>query len=110
MGAESFRVEPVDERDSNWEKADPTFRVYVQSARDETHTASTATYDLSGVDVQQAIEWARNRAQDWPRDQAGGDSSFAVALVVDDQAQESLEPGTGRGLIWLLGRDANTLS
>ncbi|GAA1375451.1 DUF2283 domain-containing protein [Luteococcus sanguinis] len=30
-----------------------------------------------------------------------------MALVVDDEAQEALNPGHGRGLVWLVGADGN---
>jgi hypothetical protein len=93
-------VQLVDERDSNWEIGLPVFRVYIQSESDAKTSSSTATYDLVGVDVEDAIGWARSRA--------GENKTFAVALVYDDQHRDRESPGHGRGLIWLLGRDANS--
>lgn len=93
---------PVDERDSNWEDRQPTFRIYIQSATDTNTSASTATYDLTGVNVIEAIEWARRNSS--------FTDSYAVALVYDDAYRDQLNPGCGRGLVWLLGHDANDVA
>jgi hypothetical protein len=88
----------VDERDSNREKSDPRFRVYLHGSGPATTAGWTATYDITGADVLQVIDWAQR--------QAGGSLTYAVALVQDDPAQES-NAGSGRGLVWLLGMDGN---
>ena len=44
---------------------------------------------------------------DWAQKQAGDSLTYAVALVQDDKAHEGLNPGHGRGLIWLVGMDGN---
>lgn len=54
---------------------------------------------LPSVDVLQAIDWAQR--------QAGDTLTYAVALVYDDKAEEALNPGRGRGLVWLVGMDGN---
>ena len=91
-------VVEVDERDSNWERDAPRFRVYLHPGARETTRSSTSTYDITGADVLQVIDWAQRRA-------AGG--VYAVALVAVDAPFEALNPGLGRGLVWLVGRDGN---
>ena len=59
----------------------------------------TDTYDITGVDVLQAIDWAQR--------QAGTGFTYAVALVCEDKKQERTNPGFGRGLVWLVGIDGN---
>ncbi len=95
---QAMEVVLVDERDSGWEDHRPRFRVYLHSAE---HSAggATATYDITGADVLQAIDWAQRRA--------GGRQTYAVALVRDDPERERLAPEHGRGLIWLVGADGN---
>jgi hypothetical protein len=44
---------------------------------------------------------------DWAQRQAGDRMTYAVALVYDDAEAERLEPGHGRGLVWLIGMDGN---
>jgi hypothetical protein len=44
---------------------------------------------------------------DWAQRQAGGELTFAVALVRDDREEERLNPEDGRGLVWLMGMDGN---
>jgi len=89
----------VDERDSHWESTTPRFRVYLQTPGDSRRSHSTATYDVIGGDVVQVINWAAARA--------GSDLTYGVALVYDDALAEQTNPGSGRGLIWLVGRDLN---
>ena len=89
-----IHAEAVDERDSTWEDHSPRFRVYLHSG--PGGGAATATYDLTGADALQAIDWAQSHAV------AGG--TYAVALV-------SSRPGPAgpeRGLVWLVGIDGNT--
>lgn len=82
----------VDERDSTWEDPAPRFRVYVQEPTGDTY--STGTYDLTGADTLQAIDWAQRAAAD------RRDAVWALALVGDDARGL-------RGLTWLVGMDAN---
>lgn len=96
---DGVQIEQVDERDNNWEVSGPRFRVYLHGSG-ETTLGWTDTYDITGADILQVIEWAQR--------QAGDSLTFAVALVHDDVAREELEPGRGRGLIWLVGMDGNT--
>lgn len=86
-------IEQVDERDSNWEDGQPRFRVYVHGSGDSSTSGWTDTYDITGADVLQVIDWAQK--------QAGDALTYAVALVRDDDAQDHRDPGRGRGLVWL---------
>lgn len=92
----------VDERDSSWEEHEPRFRVYLHHGDETSPAGATATYDVTGADVLQVIDWAQV--------QAGDERTYAVALVRDDRAQEALDPGHGRGLVWLVGIDGNDLA
>jgi hypothetical protein len=89
----------VDERNSGWENPWPRFRVYLHGSGEDSTYGWTATYDVTGADVLQVIDWAQR--------QAGDLLTYAVALVYDDQAREELNPGFGRGLVWLVGVDGN---
>lgn len=93
-----IQVTEVDERDSSWEDSSPRFRVYLHGSGESDTRGSTATYDLTGADVLQAIDWAQR--------QAGSDLTYAVALVGD--VGPSGEPR--RGLTWLVGMDGNDFS
>lgn len=95
----AVEIVSVDERDSNWEDHSPRFRVYLHSSGGSTTRGGTATYDVTGADALQVIDWAQRRA--------GNTHTFAVALVYDDRAEEALNPGRGRGLVWLVGMDGN---
>jgi hypothetical protein len=59
----------------------------------------TDTYDLTGADVLQAIDWAQRPA--------GDGLTYAVALVEDDDTPAERRPGRARGLVWLVGGDGN---
>lgn len=100
-GAEvvGLNVVEVDERDSSWEIHTPRFRVYIHDSGPDSTPGATATYDITGADVLQVIDWAQQHTQ--------GEQTWSVALVVDDEAQEALNPGHGRGLVWLVGADGN---
>ena len=91
---DSIQIVPVDERDSSWEDGAPRFRVYLHAGGPTKTGDATATYDVTGADVLQVIDWAQRRV-------AGTDGSYAVALVRDDVER-------GRGLVWLVGIDGNT--
>lgn len=82
----------MDERDSSWEADDPRFRVYVFS--DEG--SATSCYDITGGEVLDAVRWAQERC--------GEDERYAVALVHDERQPDG---SLARGLVWLLGIDAN---
>jgi hypothetical protein len=93
------RIVPVDERDSGWEDHRPRFRVYLHGSGETSTGGWTATYDVTGADVLQVVDWAQA--------QAGDSRTYAVALVYDDKAEEESNPGHGRGLVWLVGMDGN---
>ena len=102
MGAEgstAMDVKGVDERDSGWEDPRPRFRVYLHGSGESSTGGWTDTYDITGADVLQVIDWAQR--------QAGSRLTYAVALVRDDAEQERRNPGYGRGLVWLVGMDGN---
>lgn len=94
-----MQVEQVDERDSAWEDPRPRFRVYLHGSGEGSTHGWTDTYDLTGCDMLQAIDWAQR--------QAGDRLTYAVALVRDDAERERRNPGCGRGLVWLVGMDGN---
>jgi hypothetical protein len=83
----------VDERDSTWEDDHPRFRVYLHGSGPESTSGWTATYDVTGADVLQVIDWAQR--------QAGESLTYAIAIVRED---------AGRGLVWLVGRDGNDVT
>ncbi len=93
------QIAQVDERDSGWELSTPRFRVYLHGSGESSTAGWTDTYDITGADVVQVIDWAQR--------QAGDSLTYAVALVWDDPAQEDVNPGSGRGLVWLVGMDGN---
>lgn len=90
-------ITPVDERDSSWEDAHPRFRVYLHGSGESQTAGWTETYDITGADALQVVDWAQRRA--------GDRLTYAVALVVDDEARETT--AGGRGLVWLVGMDGN---
>ncbi len=94
-----MQVLQVDERDSGWEDPDPWFRVYLHGSTTTSTGGWTDTYDITGADVLQVIDWAQR--------QAGEQLTYAVALVRDDKEQERINPRFGRGLVWLVGMDGN---
>lgn len=89
----------VDERDNGWEVDRPRFRVYLHGSSETSTAGWTATYDITGADIVQVLDWAQ--------EQAGDSRTYAVALVYDDAAREESIPGFGRGLVWLVGMDGN---
>ena len=93
------QIVQVDERDSSWENGGARFRVYLHGSGATTH-GWTDTYDITGADVLQVIDWAQRQAGDF--------LTYAVALVYDDKAREQVNPGCARGLVWLVGMDGNT--
>jgi hypothetical protein len=97
---DNMQIVQVDERDSGWEVCSPRFRVYLHGSGESSTAGWTDTYDITGVDVVQVIDWAQR--------QSGGSLTYAIALVCDDKnAQEHANPGRGRGLVWLVGSDGN---
>ncbi|MCD9152942.1 hypothetical protein [Aeromicrobium duanguangcaii] len=93
-----IEIAQVDERDSSWEDHHPRFRVYLHGSGESSTYGWTDTYDVTGADVLQVIDWAQR--------QAGGLLTYAVALVSDlDSHAEKVE--VDRGLTWLVGIDGN---
>jgi hypothetical protein len=98
----AVHIEQVDERDSSWEQSRPRFRVYLHGSGESSTDGWTDTYDVTGADVLQVIDWAQR--------QAGDSLTYAIALVSDDDGQEQRNPGPGRGLVWLVGMDGNDVT
>ena len=94
-----MQVTRVDERDSGWEVPHPRFRVYLHGSGETSTGGWTDTYDITGADVLQVIDWAQR--------QAGDRLTYAVALVRDEADVERRSPGHGGGLVWLVGLDGN---
>jgi hypothetical protein len=100
---DDMQIVQVDERDSGWELSSPRFRVYLHESGEASTAGRTDTYDITGADVVQVIDWAQR--------QLGESLTYAIALVCDDHnAQERANPGRGRGLVWLVGSDGNDQS
>jgi hypothetical protein len=96
----TIQIVPVDERDSGWEDDRPRFRVYLHGSGETETLGSTSTYDVTGADVLQVIDWAQRRA--------GEERTYAVALVCDDRLFGGEAPE--RGLVWLVGMDGNDIA
>lgn len=97
-----MQIVGIDERDSSWECSNPRFRVYLHGSGKALTHGWTDTYDITGADVLQVIDWAQKQARD--------SLTYAIALVWDDLRHEEINPGHGRGLIWLIGEDGNSSS
>ena len=95
----AVQILQVDERDSYWEDGTPRFRVYLHGSEETSTYGWTDTYDITGADVLQVIDWAQR--------QAGDALTFAVALISERDLQEPHDPRSGRGLVWLVGMDGN---
>lgn len=76
-------VRPVDPRDQMWEVRETKYRVYFWDA-----DASSSEWELTGCDVEAALQWAQNSA--------GGRRFTLYAAAVDSE---------GLGLIRLIGVD-----
>ena len=79
----SLDARPVDPRDQMWEVHEPKYRVYFWAA-----DTSCDEWELTGCDVQEALQWAQ--------DSAGGRTFTLYAVAVSPE---------GLGLIRLLGVD-----
>jgi hypothetical protein len=54
-----IQIVQVDERDSGWELSDPRFRVYLHGSGEFSTSGWADTYDITGADVIQVIDWAQ---------------------------------------------------
>jgi hypothetical protein len=87
------RIESADERDSRWEDARPRYRVYFfRGGERPGHSWSVLVNDVLDAEVLEVIAWAER--------EIGDEGLFAVALVDQSSSGE-------RGLVWLVGMDAN---
>ena len=76
----------VDERDTRWERSTLDLRVFIQDSR-----AWREVFDIDGVSLAEAHEWALARAD--------ADSAIAIAVRSVDERGEP-------GLIWLVEHPA----
>lgn len=84
----------IDERDVGREISVSTFRVFrFRSADGQAPPWRSSAFDLRGVDVLAAMEWARSRA--------AADEIIAIAAIFGDEAPH-------RSLAWIFGIDPNT--
>lgn len=93
-----MRIPEVDERDSSWEDHNAVFRGYLFRGGEHPDSSwTTWTYDIDDADLIDAAQWAQRKV---------GDSGlYAVALVSHTSAAP--DEGRRKGLIWLIGNDAN---
>lgn len=91
-----MQIAGVDERDSSWESHRPRFRVYFFIGGESGRPWATNTYDVTDADVLEVLQWAQ--------EQAGNECLYAVALVTEEAVGTA---GPQRGLMWLVGTDAN---
>lgn len=84
-----MHVEKSEERDSHWERHRNTFRVYFFSGPGVA--SSVSTFDTTDATFSETKTWA---------DEEAGDRTYSIALVSSDERGR-------RGLIWLIGDDAN---
>lgn len=84
-----MRIEMSDERDSSWEQHRSRFRVYF--FKEPGPGYSIVTFDITGATFAEAMRWAEDEASD---------RMYSIALVSDNVQN-------GRGLVWLIGHDAN---
>lgn len=88
-----MRFEDADERDSGWEDARPRYRVYFFRGGDRPGSSwDVLVKDVLDAEVLDVIAWAER--------EIGDEGLFAVALVDKSSTGE-------RGLVWLVGMDAN---
>ncbi|MFB2597626.1 hypothetical protein ACEXQE_07530 [Herbiconiux sp. P17] len=85
-----MKVQPGDERDTAWERVESVFRVFFYSG-DGPFT--TQAHDLSDTTFMEALAWAEQSA--------GKDRLFSIALLAEDSYG-------AKGLVWLVGIDANS--
>lgn len=91
----------ADQGVSTWNHSSPRDTTVRRAVREREESASggwTDTYDVTGADVLQVVDCAAP---------AGARLTYAVALVRDDVFWDQVNPGRGRGLVWLVGRDGN---
>ncbi len=100
----SIQVIAVDERTNYRERHDPCFRVYLHESGGDTTFGAVATYDITGADVLQVIDWAQTQAEGWSRATGGARPTYAIAYVPEGPATSDLDRRT---LVWLLGLDGN---
>jgi hypothetical protein len=94
-----IEIDAVDERDSSWEEAAPRFRVYLHSSGAETTYGTTWTYDITGADVLQVIDWGAASGR--------GPAHLCRRSRARRRIQGTAQLGQGRGLVWLVGMDGS---
>lgn len=87
-----MRIESADERDSGWEVYRSRYRVYFFRGGDRPgYSWSVVVKDVLDAEVLEVVAWAEA--------EIGDEGLFAVALVSEHEGE--------RGLVWLVGMDAN---
>jgi hypothetical protein len=86
-----MHINEVDERTSSWEDSYPRFRVYFHRVDDEDRAWWTFTYDVTGCDVLQVMDWAQREA---------AEEKLVWALALTGVNHEGRQ-----GLTWLVGLD-----
>ena len=79
---DAVQIVPVDERNSGWENPHPRLRVYLHGSGPTSTHGWTDTYDVTGADVAQVIDWAQR--------QAGDALTYAVALETSTYVPEPI--------------------
>lgn len=86
-----MRVEMSYEGDSRWEQHESIFRVYFFDRPGPTYSYGVITFDVADATFSEAMMWAEKEARD---------RMYSIALVSSNEQGE-------RGLVWLIGDDAN---
>ena len=89
-----MQVIAVDERTNCQERHDPCFRVYLHESGGDTTFGAVATYDITGADVLQVIDWAQTQAEGWSRATGGARPTYAIAYVFEGPATSDLDRRT----------------
>ena len=99
-----MQIIAVDERTNYRELSDPCFRVYLHESGVDTTFGGVATYDITGADVLQVIDWAQTQAKEWANATGNACLTYAIAYVPEGPATSDRDRRT---LVWLLGLDGN---
>lgn len=87
-----MRIESADERNSGWEVNRSRYRVYLFRGGDRPgYSWSVVVKDVLDAEVLEVVAWAEA--------EIGDDGLYAIALVSEHDGE--------RGLVWLVGMDAN---
>lgn len=88
-----MKISRADENSLTREAYDPVFRVYFHDSLPEATRGATEVFDVSGLDVVQAINWAQRIARN--------QRTFSIALI-DGRTRSG-----DVSITWLVGCDGN---